>query len=761
MISNEPRIKEIMSYFSWIESMVKINNDFAYTDINISIETFILDLLKIIDIGDYENCNIKKINYPCIDLIDSNSNIGLQITSQTNSKKIKETLDKNSNLKIKFFFLDSSYKPKQKTFQNYSNFSVDDDIINFEKIIKIIYDNDIKIDEILKFLKKNIVLPIDIAKIDTIFQGYSKYQQEIILKDISKVCKTFVPTSITSKCLEHLEEKNLLILIGNPGVGKSYNSKFLVAKYMEKGFKLLYSPNKNLKDMLEKYNNEDNFVLFIDDIFGSNNLDFMNTLSDSEIVSLLENSNKNLKIIINSRTSLFNDVNQKYDKIGRLGLKPFIIETSEFTYTEKARILIKHLKLSKIPQKYIYSLFEKDNYYIFGLPIGVTNRLNIYRIIYHKNYNPRIIEQITSLDIITGTDNYIESIINNLNNPHLIYDHPYNNNLDENERTIIKIIYLKSIYKKNYEVDIDQLSRITSKLGMTEEQFEISIRKLEKSFISLYNKLGKRVCKFYDPSVMDYCICKFKESSDMERLVNCIDTSEELDSILLNEKINFETKKKKIIDLNYSNFGILKKLESEIVSDDQMCNYIKDKLFNSNHYYTSDEDYFCDEQFISEMEVMNKLRKMDIFEKLISFSMSGINNHITKIILKNFNKFLPIQQNTIIDCCSIEIDNVLDSEIRDYIDSQETKDACDEELLRSEFVDCKDNIIAKLKLENVSGDLIHNIEINIKNFDIDDFISYIDDKFNEEDSQSVVDDDTMETINIVEEFYKSKINRVV
>ena len=70
MLSNEEKIKTIIQYFSWLESIIKINNDFAYTDINISIENFVLKLLEIMGIGNYENCNLKKINYPYIDLID-------------------------------------------------------------------------------------------------------------------------------------------------------------------------------------------------------------------------------------------------------------------------------------------------------------------------------------------------------------------------------------------------------------------------------------------------------------------------------------------------------------------------------------------------------------------------------------------------------------------------------------------------------------------------------------------------------------------
>lgn len=754
MLSNEEKIKTIIQYFSWLESVIRVNNDFAYTDINISIESFILKLLEIMELGTYENCNIKKINYPYIDLIDEKNKIGIQITSETNSRKIKETLNCSSTIKLKFFLLDSSYKPRVKTFNQYSTFSIDDDILNFEKIIRLLKNQEEKIDDVLNFLKSTIVLPVKLDDLSELFRGYSKYQQETILKDIENTCKKFVPTSITSKCIKHLEDKNLLILVGNPGVGKSYNSKFLVAKYLENGYKLLYSPNKNLKDILEEYNDEEKFILFIDDIFGSNNIDFMSTISDSEIVSLLENTNKNLKIIINSRISFFNDVNQKYDKIGRLGLKPFVIETSQFTYAEKTRILIKHLKLSKIPQKCIYTLFERGNFYISN----ITNPLNIYRIIYHKNYNPRLVDLMTRLDFIDFNDNYIDKFIENLDNPYLIYDHSYNNNLEGNERLIIKAIYLKSVYKNNYEVKVDDLYKIISQFNITEEEFKISLKKLEKSFISLYNSGNKLVCKFYDPSIMDYCINKFKTSSDMESFIDKIENKEELDNVLLNDRITINKRKQKVIELDYTNFEILRKLETPILQDEEFATYIKEKIFSDKSSFSYGKDYFFNETFITESEILNRLSSTSNIGKYISLSIDGSNNNITKIIIKNFSKFSVKLRNQIIEYSINEIDDLIDSEIRQYIYSQDSKELCTKEILDSEYDDIKTLIIENLKNEGMSINVLNEIIINLKSFNMMEFEDYIDDTFNKEDDINTnVDDDTSETINIVENYYKSII----
>lgn len=754
MLSKEEKIKDIIQYFSWLESIIKMNNDFAYTDINISIESFILKLLKVLGIGNYENCNIKKINYPYIDLIDEKNNIGIQITSETNSKKIKETLNSNSTIKIKFFLLNSSYKPRQKTFNQYPAFSIRDDILNFEEIVKLLNNQEEKIDAVLSFLKSTIILPVKLDDLRELFRGYSKYQQETILRDIENTCKKFVPTRITSKCIKHLEDKNLLILVGNPGVGKSYNSKFLVAKYLEMGYKLLYSPNKNLKDILEEYNDEEKFILFVDDIFGSNNIDFMSTISDSEIVSLLQNTNKNLKIIINSRTSFFNDVNQKYDKIGRLGLKPFVIETSEFTYAEKTRILIKHLKSSEIPQKCIYTLFEKGKFYISN----INNPLNIYRIICHKNYNPRLIDLMTRIDFINSNENYIDKFIENLDNPYLIYDHSYNNNLEANERTIIKAIYLKSVYKNNYEVEVDDLYNMVSQFNITEEEFKISLKKLEKSFINIYNKNNDSICKFYDPSIMDYCINKFRESKNMAIFIDKIEKKEELDNVLLNDKINLNKRKQKVVELDYTNFEILKKMKDLILMDESFSTYVKEKMFSDKNSFSYSEDYFCTEDFITEKEIIEKLNSSNNIGLYISFSIDGSNNNITEIIIKNILNFSAELQSRIIECSINEIDDLIDSEIRQYIYSQDSKELCTKEILDSEYDSIKDLIIENLEKEGMNINALNEIRRNLNSFNIKEFEDYIDDTFSEEkDINTNVDDDIIETISIVENYYKSII----
>ena len=757
MMEDEQKKKTIMQYFSWLDSMVKVSNDFAYTDINISLESFILKLLNIVGVGKFENCNSKKINYPYIDLIDEKNNVGIQITSETKASKIKETLDKSFGLKISFFFLTMKYNPKKESYLSYPNFSVEDDVYTFEKIIKIIGDNDEMMDNVIEFLTSSIVLPVDINIFRTKVNGYSMYFKEMILNNIEEVCKNFVPTSITMKCLKHLEEKNLLILIGNPGVGKSFNSKFLVAKYIEKGYKLLYSPNKNLRDILNDYNKNDNFILFIDDIFGSNNINFMDSLSEEEIQYILENKKNNMKIIINSRTSISNEVNEKFEKIGRLQLTHFIIETSKFTNAEKARILIKHLKLSKIPSRCLYSLFEKESIWYSKFP-----KSKIYQIILHKNFNPRLIEQMTMTDLVRFDDDYFNTFITNLDNPAKIYDKAYELNLSKLERDIMKILYLKSTDRLGYNILVDDVYKILINYGVDEEDFKIAIRKLEQSFISIYEIQGNRYCKFYDPSIMDYCMNKFSNSYDMEKFIDYIENSNELDKLILNKKISSAKVKNKIIELEYHNYDLIGEMGTDIIESDEMKKYIKNSILSNKNTRYFGEERFFDNKYIKDSEFIEKIMKNGNFGIYISFGSFGYSNPQTKIIMDNYSKMNEANKEKIIDSSIFEVNSLIDYEIRDYITDQSCRDDCTLTKLENEYEHIKERIFERLDDEKMDKELLNNIERRIAAFDIDEYKDYIDDVFNDmekikEDLNDNLDKDTIETINIVEEYYKTII----
>lgn len=763
IISNEDKIKKVIMYFTWLESYISVNNSFCFTDINISLETLMLKILNVVFNNKYENCNFIKNNYPYIDLIDKKNKIGIQITSETNAKKIKKTYRNILNIKTKIFVLSSSYKPNKKSYMDLKNFNFKKDFITIKTLIAKIKSDEIILLKVLEILENNIIIPLPQNILDNLGSGYNSFFNETIIKKIKNTCTNFVPTEIAHKCLKHLETKNVLVLIGEPGIGKSYTSEFVLSRYINNGYKLLFSPNKNMIDIMNSYKKGEKAIIYIDDIFGSNNIDFMKNLTDIEIESLLTNTTNNLKIVINSRTSYFKDVNEKYDKIQRISLQPFIIEATSFSYSDKARILIKHLINSNIPKAEINKLFSNSTTrYLLN---GMKNQ-NIYLIIYHTSFNPRLIEFITKSENFMGHGDYIKFIFENLDNPKEIYNHAYNNNLNDEDRTILKGIYLKTSSKNNNGVSIKDLFKNIKKLGISEDKFNISINKLEQSFISIYNISGNKMCRFYNPSIMDFCINKFSNSSDLNTFIELTDDPNDLDNIIENNQIDFSLKRKKILELNYTDSSKIIKLINYSHNDIEFQNHIKKMLLDTDKNYVSyEEDKLFKLDFMSNEELLTFFQSTNYISSYISITEYGLHNNSTEIIVKNYFHFSEDRKNEIINCIIEDINKNIKSNLNDFISSQKNKEDCNKEVLLQTYEQIKLEIINKFKEDveiihkSLTNNIIEPVLPNIDKFQYSDYEEFIDSTFEDNDYNKEPSVDEKEVINLVESFYKT-INEI-
>ena len=64
---------------------------------------------------------------------------------------------------------------------------------------------------------------------------------KVLIKDIKDKANMLVETSIYHQAIECLERNNVLILIGNPGIGKTTTSFMVILNYIMQDYKLKYS----------------------------------------------------------------------------------------------------------------------------------------------------------------------------------------------------------------------------------------------------------------------------------------------------------------------------------------------------------------------------------------------------------------------------------------------------------------------------------------------------------------------------------------
>lgn len=111
----------------------------------------------------FENANLQQSNFPHIDLIDHTNKLAIQVTSQNDSRKIKDAVDgfyktlENKGYKLKILLISKDAKDYRTKFGE--NFNHKEDVIDINRLIKRI--NDIKdlnrIEHIADFLEEQVL----------------------------------------------------------------------------------------------------------------------------------------------------------------------------------------------------------------------------------------------------------------------------------------------------------------------------------------------------------------------------------------------------------------------------------------------------------------------------------------------------------------------------------------------------------------------------------------------------------------------------
>lgn len=143
-MNHEERLRRCIDYIVDLVKKVSILNSINYYDINISSEKFFARLLGLVYGWNLKNMNYEENNTTAIDLCDEHSRIAIQVTSDSSSKKIHNTIEKFVKNSLyadydRLVFLviveDKNYKAVFDTKGKFV-FDKDKDIITCKKLIK-------------------------------------------------------------------------------------------------------------------------------------------------------------------------------------------------------------------------------------------------------------------------------------------------------------------------------------------------------------------------------------------------------------------------------------------------------------------------------------------------------------------------------------------------------------------------------------------------------------------------------------------------
>ncbi|WP_404443042.1 restriction endonuclease [Sutcliffiella horikoshii] len=340
-------------------------------------------------------------------------------------------------------------------------------------------------------------------------------RSEFTEQQIKNKIRVYVQNESFSKAQQMLKEEGFLILSGSPGVGKTTLAEILSYSYIASGYNFI-EISEDIDEGEKVFIESEKQIFYYDDFLGRNFLE--RNLSKNEDRRLLNFINKvvlspNKIFIMTTREYILRQAQLKHDllKDKRFDFNKYIINVENYNKFIRAKILYNHVYFSEVPPSYVRILVEGKAY---------------QKIIQHKNYNPRIINLMTNKMIIEdiSEENYPKEFINKLDYPNEIWEHVFENQIEEASQNILLLLMVMGT-----KVDLLQLENNFNNFNIllnnkfNNRAFKNGIRELEKTFIRIYKEsiTNTYIVTFQNPSIQDFLLkYSSKDNSIIEMIWN-------------------------------------------------------------------------------------------------------------------------------------------------------------------------------------------------------------------------------------------------
>jgi len=402
-------------------------------------------------------------------------------------------------------------------------------------------------------------------------KGRSEFEQSKIEDKI----KIFVQNEAYNDAVEILNQRNFILITGAPGIGKTTLADMLTYQLLAKDFELIYV--RDIDEAEEAYEEEKQQIFYFDDFLGTITLDLTSSRNlDASISNFIQRIKRNnsKRLILTCRTTILNQAKEQSEKLNnsKLDVAQHEVKIEDYSDLDKARILYNHLYFSNLANEF-KSVFFKNQFY--------------WKIIKHRNYNPRLIEFFTDIDRVEDERQYHIAVMNFLENPDKIWEKSFENQTSETGKMFLATLFsLRGYYivsehtlkdafdnRLNYEVKFNNYSKPNN-------VFRKTVKELQDAFIvrtidAKYNSIEYR---FLNPSIEDFLVFYYNSNIDaylnvlisanyFEQFKNKIATSEPVDRKILFKAENYT----KLLNLFVEKIPDLKSYSGIVELDIVIC----------------------------------------------------------------------------------------------------------------------------------------------------------------------------------------------
>jgi hypothetical protein len=326
------------------------------------------------------------------------------------------------------------------------------------------------------------------------------------LQEIRERSSAYVQTACHVLAREKVKKLGVLLITGEPGIGKTTLAEQLCLEYAVDGYQLCVAA-RQIEELESLYQDDAKQVFYFDDFLGSNFLAVLNRHEDSHIVGFIQrvSKDKNKRFILTSRSTVLNRGKTLTDrfKLAKLEQHELEIEVKSLSEIDKARILHSRMWFSSLSREYLEIIVANKKY---------------WKIIQHPNFNPRLIAFITDPSRFTGVMpadywSYIEGI---LQNPIDVWDHVFNSQLSDWSRlTVLLVVFAGG------SIDECRLLRCYESLSsdamvrnyVGDADFDRGMRVLVGSVLNRRVEGNDVTVTLFNPSIADYVLRQTSNSA--------------------------------------------------------------------------------------------------------------------------------------------------------------------------------------------------------------------------------------------------------
>jgi hypothetical protein len=355
-----------------------------------------------------------------------------------------------------------------------------------------------------------------------IFNNAMAGRTKAYLEKIQLKINYYVVTRRLDEAAHILDKEKLLLISGQPGIGKSTLADVLFFAKAKNGYKIFKVYNIEEAEKAISKDDEEKQLFYYDDFLGEIYYQVLPTSQhDASLTAFVERikSTPNKYLILTTRTVILTQATQKSEQINHSDISglQFELKLNDYSAFEKAQILYNHIYSRGLNSDTILAV-TKDRFYT--------------QIISHVNYTPRIIESITKPQTVNAfkLEEYREFILNNLKNPEKIWSSSFHNQIHYFDQRLLMTLFTCPYGMEDEKLQTAFESRMAYENSENNQviksnQYRDSINTLLNGFITsslvtqrefLEDDKVKREFKLINPSLSDY-IAAYVKGSHLEK----------------------------------------------------------------------------------------------------------------------------------------------------------------------------------------------------------------------------------------------------